>query len=78
MLFGSSQGVSLLDLLSGETLAFWTLTGAEDASSTSLVVAPNGKTLIAMAHPDGTLKEEDQAALLYWIPLDEPGSNSSP
>jgi len=78
MLFGSNQGVSLVDLLSGDTLAFWALTGAEDASFTRLMGSPNGKALIVIAHPGGSTKAEDQGALLYWIALGEPGAYSNP
>lgn len=71
ILFGSTQGISLVGLPNGETLAFWQLIGAENAVLPSLSLAPDGQTLIVVAHL--SLNEEDptQANQLYWLRLDE-------
>jgi hypothetical protein len=68
MLFGSSQGISLVNLSSGEIEAFWQLVGAEEATLPSLSVNPQGHSLITVAHHDDTQK---QSNLLYWISLEK-------
>lgn len=68
MLFGSSQGISLVDLLNGETRVFWRLSGAEDALLPTLWLSPDGRVLIAKADSmDGEL----QNSRLYRLVLDE-------
>ena len=68
MLFGSSQGISLVDLLNGETRVFWRLSGAEDALLPTLWLSPDGRVLIAKADSmDGEL----QSSWLYHLVLEE-------
>ena len=68
MLFGSSQGISLVDLLSGETLDFWRLTGAEESFLPRLYLSPDGHILIAVTE---SLDSEPQGSGLYRLVLNE-------
>jgi len=68
MLFGSTQGISLVDLLSGETLDFWRLTGVEESLLPRLHLSPDGRTLIAVTE---SLDSEPQGSGLYRLVLDE-------
>jgi len=71
MLFSSTQGISLVDLTSGETQAFWRLSGAENATLPSLSLAPNGRVLIVTADTNSAEDGQSQGNLLYWLPLEE-------
>ena len=66
MLFGSTQGISLVGLPGGETQAFWQLTGAENATLPTLLLTPDAQGLIVFASSFGT---EGQGSLVYWVPL---------
>ncbi len=78
ILVGSSQGVSMIGLPAGETLAFWRLVGAEDASSPSLNLAADGRTLFVTAHLNPSADGQDRGSLLYWIRLGESVASGSP
>lgn len=71
MLFGSSQGISLVGLPGGEMLAFWRLSGAENASLTNLSPAPHGRALIAIAYLVPTDDNQESGNLLYWLRLEK-------
>jgi hypothetical protein len=73
MLFGSTQGISLVGIPGGETLAFWQLVGAEDALLPTLSLAPDGRAFIAITNPNPTAEGQNQKNLLYWIPLEAGG-----
>jgi hypothetical protein len=64
MLFGSTQGVSMVGLPGGETLAFWRLVGADNPLLLNLSLSPRGNALIAIA-----LNSENpsQGNLIYWL-----------
>jgi hypothetical protein len=68
MLFGSSQGISLVDLPSGKTLAFWQLTGAEGSWLPHLYPSPDGRILIAVTEP---FDSKPQGSGLYRLVLGE-------
>jgi hypothetical protein len=68
MLFGSTQGISMIGLPGGEALAFWQLRGAEDATLPTLSVAPNGGAAIITANVSNT---QDQGNLFYWLGLEQ-------
>lgn len=68
MLFTSTQGISLVDLLTGRTLAFWGLSGAENALLPSLSVSPNGRTAVSIADTGTT---ENQGSYLYLFSWEE-------
>jgi hypothetical protein len=57
LVFGSSQGISLISIPDGKTTAFWEMTG--NADYFSVILAPNSKAMIVAADGDG----------LYYIPL---------
>ncbi len=60
MAVSSSQGVSLISIPGGDTIAFWELAGGGGWGGVSRVLpAPNGEALVVMAPGDG----------LYHIPL---------
>jgi hypothetical protein len=69
MLFGSTQGISLVGLPGGERLAFWRLVGAENATLPALSLAPHGRALIAVAYPSSS--QTTQGSLVYWLSLEE-------
>ena len=71
MLFGSTQGISLLGLPGGETLSFWRLSGAEDSLLPLLSLAPDGRAVVATAHLNPTKDGQDQGSLLYWLALEK-------
>jgi hypothetical protein len=71
MLFGSTQGISLVDLTSGETLAFWRLSGAENALLVSAWPDPQGHSTIVYADVQSIEGDQSQGNLLYWLPLEE-------
>jgi hypothetical protein len=71
MLFGSSQGVSLVGLPGGETLAFWRLAGAENTTLPSLMLDPDGRAVIVTTDPAASATDDAQGGLLFWIPLPE-------
>jgi hypothetical protein len=71
ILVGSTQGISLVGLPGGETLAFWRLVGAEDASGPSFTVAPDSRALIATAYLNASPEGQNRGPLLYWIGLEE-------
>jgi hypothetical protein len=58
LVFSSSQGVSLVSLASGKTVAFWELAGGGGYGS-RIVPTPGGEALVVVAGGDG----------LYYIPL---------
>ena len=64
MLFGSSQGISLIGLPGGETQAFWRLSGAENATFATLYLSPQGSALIVIANRSN---DQNQGSLLYWL-----------
>ena len=68
MLFGSTQGISLVDLSGGETLAFWRLEGAENITLPDLSLAPSGRALVVTVHLNESPAE---GSPLYWLALDE-------
>jgi hypothetical protein len=68
MLFGSSQGISLVDLTDGKTLAFWRLTGAEGSWLPHLYLSPDGRVLIATTE---SLESVPQGSGLYRLVLEE-------
>jgi hypothetical protein len=68
MLFGSSQGISLVDLPSGKTLSFWRLTGAEESLLPRLYLSPDGRLLIAVTESN---ESKPQGSGLYRLVLDE-------
>jgi hypothetical protein len=68
MLFDSSQGISLVDLPSGKTLAFWRLTGTEGSWLPHLYPSPDGRILIAVTE---SLDSQPQGSGLYRLVLDE-------
>jgi hypothetical protein len=68
MLFGSTQGISLVGLPGGETLAFWQLVGAETSTLPTLSLAPNGRALIAVAHLNDSQIPDSP---LYWLSLEK-------
>jgi hypothetical protein len=78
ILFGSTQGISLVGLPGGETLVFWRLVGAETSTLPSMSVAPDGRSLLVTAHLESSAEGKNQGALLYWIGLDAPGQEASP
>jgi hypothetical protein len=59
MVFGSSQGVSLVSIPDGELLGFWELEGGSTSPSTYVIASPDGKALVAIVERVG----------LYYIPL---------
>jgi hypothetical protein len=71
MLFGSTQGISLVGLPGGETLAFWRLVDAENSTLPTLSLAPNSRALIAVAHMTSAGDSQNQGDLLYWLALEE-------
>lgn len=71
MLFGSTQGISLVDLTSGETQAFWRLSGAENAILPSLLLAPQGHAVVVYTELNPTEDSQSQGNPLYWLPLEE-------
>jgi hypothetical protein len=71
MLFGSTQGISLVSLPGGESLAFWLLAGAEEATLPTLDLAPNGRILAAIASLNNSF---DEGSPLYWLSLEERGT----
>jgi hypothetical protein len=68
MLFGSTQGISLIGLPGGEMLAFWQLSGAEESTLPTLSVAPNGDAVMITANVSNV---QDQGSLLYWLALEK-------
>jgi hypothetical protein len=66
MLFGSSQGISLVDLPSGKTLSFWRLTGAEESLLPLLYLSPDGRLLIAVTESN---ESKPQGSGLYRLVL---------
>jgi hypothetical protein len=66
ILFGSTQGISLVGLPGGDTQAFWQLTGAENATLPTLLLTPDGLGLIVFASSNGS---EGQDSLVYWLSL---------
>jgi len=68
MLFGSSQGISLVDLPDGKTLAFWRLTGVEGSWLPHLYLSPDGRVLIATTE---SLESVPQGSGLYRLVLEE-------
>ena len=71
MLFGSTQGISMVDLTRGETQAFWSLSGAESAILPSLWLDPQGHTLFVYAELKPAEDGQNQGNLLYWLPIEE-------
>jgi hypothetical protein len=69
MAFASSQGVSLVSLPDGQLLDYWHLAGTEQAvQHVSLLLAPDGQTLIAQANTESAgIGPGD--TYLYAIPL---------
>ncbi len=61
MLFGSSQGISQVELPGGSTQAFWRLSGLEKVSLPILSVAPGGNAVIVAA------SSQNQGSALYWL-----------
>jgi hypothetical protein len=74
MLFGSSQGISLVGIPGGEALAFWRLEGSGDYLFPRLYLTPGGQALIAVTNPGPSANGQSQSNLLYWIPLEAGGS----
>jgi len=68
MVFGSSQGISLVDLTNGETLAFWKLSGAENALLPHLSLSPDGHVLIITTDASDN---QPQSSMLYRLALEE-------
>jgi hypothetical protein len=66
MLFGSTQGISLVGLPGGETQAFWQLTGAENATLPTILLTPDGRGLFAFI---SGYSSDAQDSLVYWLPL---------
>ena len=64
MLFGSTQGISLVALPGGETLKFWRLVEAEDVSLPTFSPSPQGNALIVTAHINNN---QNFGALLYLL-----------
>jgi hypothetical protein len=58
LVFSSSQGVSLVSIPDGETIAFWELAGGEGFSPI-IYPSPGGEGLVVKADGDG----------LYYLPL---------
>jgi hypothetical protein len=71
MVFGSTQGISLVGLPGGETLSFWRLSGAEDSLLSLLSLAPDGRSLIATARLNPAPDGKNQGSLLYWLALEK-------
>ncbi len=65
LLVSSSRGISLAAIPGGETLAFWQLSGAGDASGITMSLSPDGTALIAVAR----MNTMDQGDLVYWLPI---------
>jgi hypothetical protein len=57
LVFGSSQGISLVSIPDGKTVGFWEL--ANNADYFSVIPSPNGEALVVAAGGDG----------LYYISL---------
>ena len=64
MLFGSTQGISLVGLPGGETQAFWHLIGAEDAIYPTILLPPDGLGAIVFVS-----SSESQESPVYWLSL---------
>jgi hypothetical protein len=78
LLISSTQGISMVGLPGGETLEFWQLVGGETATYVSLILSPDGRSVIAHAHLNSPMEGEGQGSPLYWIPLDELPRNVRP
>jgi hypothetical protein len=69
LLFSSVQGISLVDVNSGETLHFWRLDEPEHLESFRSIISPDGKTLVGFA----TRKNDMQWGAnddIYWLRLE--------
>lgn len=66
ILFGSTQGISMVDLTSGETQAFWQLSGAEDALFPTIRITPDGLGAIVSVTAYSSAAKD---SLVYWLPL---------
>lgn len=69
ILFSSIQGISLVDLKSGETLRFWRFEDQEKYEDIYSMLSPDGKTVVgfAMAKEPG-VSYKNQA--MYWLRLE--------
>jgi hypothetical protein len=66
MLFGSTQGISLVGLPGGETQAFWQLIGAEDAIYPTILLTPDGLGAIVFVSSNSSGTQDN---LVYWLSL---------
>jgi hypothetical protein len=71
VMFSSVQGISLVDLVSGEMLNFWGLDNQVEYQSFYILLSPDGKTLVGFASQES--KEPGKGSYLqdmYWLRLD--------
>ena len=69
IMFSSIDGISLVDLESGEILNFWGLKNQEEYQDFNVMLAPDGKTVIGFA----STKEPGQGYrnhAMYWLRLE--------
>jgi hypothetical protein len=69
VMFSSIDGISLVDLESGEILNFWGLINQEEYQDFNVMLAPDGKTVIGFA----STKEPGQGYrnhAMYWLRLE--------
>jgi hypothetical protein len=71
VMFSSVQGISLVDLVSGEMLNFWGLDNQVEYQSFYTLLSPDGKTLVGFASQQS--KEPGKIPYvqdIYWLYLD--------
>jgi hypothetical protein len=69
VLFSSTQGISLVDLKSGEILHFWELENQEQYQDFYSILSPDGKTVVGFAQQrDPSVTNWTQA--MYWLRLE--------
>jgi len=69
VLFSSVQGISLVDLQSGETLKFWGLENQEQYADFSSWLSPDGKTVVGFASLAGSGQGYRNQAM-HWLRLE--------
>lgn len=71
LMVASDQGISLVDLESGETIRFWALQGLEQFNDLSINLSPDGKHLIVHAVDSPIYTGPSSTTAIYWLRLDE-------
>jgi hypothetical protein len=68
IMFSSIQGISLMDLKSGEILQFWGLENQQEVQDIYVMLSPDGKTMVAFS----SQKEpgDYNARAMYWLRLE--------